>query len=114
PRKRPDGLGDRQRRRPTCSGVPFLRSRSWCPRLPRRVPAPASPALVEVTREPGPLLPLVEEPAATHAAEELAGIDRLRNLLVRSDGGGIHAGQPSPLLRRPWYSMRRGRMANQK
>src|SRR5467141_2459826 len=54
------------------------------PRLPRRVSAPASVALVEVAREPGAVLALVKEPVATHAAEELTGLERLRQLLVRA------------------------------
>jgi len=41
--------------------------------------------------EPGPFLPLVGEPVATHAAEELGRIDRLRKLLVQSDGCRDHA-----------------------
>ncbi len=43
--------------------------------------------------EAGPLLALVKKPLATHAAEELAGLERFRDLLVHGDGGRVHAGQ---------------------
>ena len=49
-----------------------------------------------MTRVPWPFLPLVQEPVATDAAEELAGIDRLRELLVDGDWRGVHVGEVSP------------------
>jgi len=49
--------------------------------------------------EPGPFLPLVKEPAATDAAEELAGIDRLGELLVWGDRSRFHLGQRTRVLR---------------
>jgi hypothetical protein len=49
--------------------------------------------------EPGPFLPLVEEPVATDAAEELAGMDRLGELLVWGDRSRFHLGQRTRVLR---------------
>src|SRR5882672_1095936 len=75
------------------------------PRLPGGVSAPASIAPVEVPGEPGPFLPLVEQPVATHTAEELAGLERFRELLVWGGGRWVHGrnvvhrsdtGTPSP------------------
>jgi len=38
----------------------------------------------------GAVLALVKEPVATHAAEELTGLERLRQLLVRGNRHGLH------------------------
>src|SRR6267142_1080737 len=64
--------------------------------LPGRVPAPAPATPVEVAREAWPLLALVVQGGATDA-EQLAGVDRLQELLVQGDRRGLHAGQLSPL-----------------
>ena len=65
-------------------------------RLPRGVPAPASVAPEEAARKSRPFMSLVQQPVATHAAEELAGLERLRRLIVQSGRGRVHARQHSP------------------
>ncbi len=49
--------------------------------------------------EPWPFLALIQEPATTHAAEELAGVDRLWELLFWGNRSRFHAGQRTRVLR---------------
>src|ERR1700730_8801306 len=62
------------------SGVDLYLLRARLPLLPRRVSAPASVAPVEVPREPGPLLPLVQQRGAAQSPllNRLLGLTRPR------------------------------------
>src|SRR5712664_940523 len=69
------------------------------PCFPLRIPAPATGAPGEVTWEPGPFLPLVQERDSTHAAQEVAGLERLGELLVWGNRSRFHGGQRTRVLR---------------
>ena len=90
-RERVKNGGSRSERKPPLATPQGRRRPCGCTFTPAR--------WVAGTQTKNAAVPIVEyDPFATHAAEELAGLQRLGEVLVRGDGRRVHARQRSSAL----------------